>query len=765
MTPIEHFVPGSWAEGQGEEVLPRLRWPVPPGVIRAYVEAYTRPGDRVLVPFCQDASEVREVLYLERQALALHYDPVLLMVVQAALEPVSIKDLDAAVARLGDSRKQGIPLRQHLEALYATTCPACLRPAVADYFIWEQGKPVTKQVHCPACDYSGQTGIEPADLERLADIPARGMHFYYVLDRVAPQPPQPGSEGLRPRLESLLDLYTPRNLDALADLTLKIETMFGGGPMHRPLLTLLLDCLDRCSTLATLPGGPVRRRGLTRPGRFVEWNVWRTFEEAAGRFRALIAVGRPMSSLADSLERYKVEENRAWAGFVGQGLVRDLPRHLSSHSLPLALVSPPPLDSAAWSLSYLWGAWLLGPEAVTPLRPLLRQRTPDPAWYARVMAGSFRTMADLLTADGRILVVLAEQRTAVLEALLWATARAGLRAACLVQSEDDYRLELVAAPPPPPAPDAVDDAQFRQAVVEAFIETIQVRGEPTPWRTLHAAAYRRLAETGLLGWAAQQEGEGALDPETIGEWVKAARDDDRLVRLADDEGGEEMWWLAAPTGLSTPLSDQVEAVAYAVLQETPVLDEDAFAGQVYARCPGQLTPDAGLICACLRAYGREAEAGHWQLRPEDEPQAREAERQKMIAGLLELGRRLGYQTRTLDGFDAAWLDGTVAGGNRVRAAFVVRWQAAVSEALALSEKAPEARLYLVIPGGRAELASYKLARNPLWQATLDEAGWRFIKYRHVRQLIGQQEVDEYALRAIVGLDPIVEREAVQIPLF
>ncbi|MBN1136618.1 MAG: hypothetical protein JXM73_08525 [Anaerolineae bacterium] len=765
MTPISHFVPGSRAQEQAKEVLPRLRWPIPPGVIHAYVEAYSRPGDRVLVPFCQDAAEVRQVLHLERQAIALHYDPVLLLLVQASLESVPVRELDAAVARLGDSLKQGIPLRQHLEALYATTCPACLRPAVADYFIWEQGKPVAKQVRCPACDYDGQAGVEPADLERLADIPARGMHFYYILDRVAPQPPQPGGEGLRPRLESLLDLYTPRNLDALADLTLKIETLFTAGPLHRALLTLLLDCLDRCSALAPLPGSPARRRSLTRPGRFVEWNVWRAFEEAAGRFRSLTAASRPMSSLADSLERYQVEGEKAWAGFVGQGLVRDLPRHMAAHSLPLALVSPPPLDSAAWALSYLWGTWLLGPEAAAPLRPLLRQRTPDPAWYARVMAGSFRTMADLLTADGRILVALAEQRPAVLEALLWAAARAGLRAACLVQSGDDYRLELVAAPPPSTAPDAVNGVQIRQVVVEALVETIQARSEPTPWPTLHAAAYRRLAETGLLGRTAWQEGEGAIDLETVAEWVKAARDDARLVQLADGERGEDLWWLAQPSGLQAPLSDRVEAAAYAVLQETPVLDENSFAEKVYARCPGSLTPDSGLIDACLRAYGHQPAPGQWRLRLEDQPETREAERRRMIAGLLELGRRLGYQAKELDGFDAAWLDGATASGNRVRAAFVVRWQAAVSEALSLGEKAPGARLYLVIPGGRAELTSYKLAHNPLWQATLDEAGWRFIKYRHVRQLMAQQEVDEYALRAIVGLDPIVEREAVQIPLF
>ena len=764
MTPIAHFVPGNWAKGQGEEVLARLRWPIPPGVIRAYVEAYTQPGDRVLVPFCQDAAEVREVLHLERQALALHYDPLPLLVVQAALEPVPVRDLDAAVARLGDSRKHGIPLRRHMEALYATTCPACLRPAVADYFIWEQGRPVAKQVRCPGCNYDGQAGVEPADMERLADIKARGMHFYYVLDRVAPQSAQPGSEGLRSRFESLLDLYTPRNLDALADLTLKIETMFAGGPLHRALLTLLLDCLDRCSALAPLPGGPIRRRGLARPGRFVEWNVWRTFEEAAGRFRVLAAAGAPPTVLAGGLEQYQAEGEKAWAGFVGQGSVRDLPRHLAAHSLPLALVSPPPLDSAAWSLSYLWGAWLLGPEAVAPLRPLLRQRAPDPAWYARVMAGSFRTMADLLAADGRIAVTLTEQRTAVLEALLWAAARAGLRAACLVQSGDDYRLELMAAPPPVLTPGAVADAQVRQAVVEALVEAIRARGEPAAWRALHAAAYRRLADTGLLERAARQEGEDALDLETVAEWVKAAGDDDRLVRLAGDDG-EDLWWLARPAGLQLPLSDRVEAAAYAVLRETAVLDEISFAGKVYAQCPGWLTPDADLIRACLRAYGHQLAPGQWQLRPEDQPEKREAERQRMIDGLIDLGRRLGYQAEALDGFDVVWLDVTASGENRVRAAFVVRWQAAVSEALALGDQAPGARLYLVVPGGRAELASYKLAHNPLWQATLDEAGWRFIKYRHVRQLMAQQEVDEYALRAIVGLDPIVEREAVQIPLF
>ena len=101
----------------------------------------------------------------------------------------------------------------------------------------------------------------------------------------------------------------------------------------------------------------------------------------------------------------------------------------------------------------------------------------------------------------------------------------------------------------------------------------------------------------------------------------------------------------------------------------------------------------------------------------------------------------------------------------MRAVFVVHWQAMVSEALALSERAEGARPYLVIPGGRSALVSYKLAHNPLWQQVVDEHGWWFIKYRHVRKLVEQAEVDEYTLRTVVGLDPIVERESAQLPLF
>jgi len=763
MARIEHFVPGKLE--RDKEVLARLRWPIPAGVTQAYATAYTDPGEVVLVPFCQGPASVREIVAAGRRALTLNFDPLLTLVLQCALTPLPARDLDAAVTRLGDYMKQGLPLRQYLTGLYAVTCPACQRQAVADYFIWdrERGEPIGKQLRCPACAWNGQTGIEAEDRERLKEIPLRGMHYHYVLDRLAPQPED---DALRGRMEFLLELYTPRNLYALAELTLKIETLYPDGPLNRALMALLLDCLDRGSSLTPPPRSTARQRGLARPNRYLERNIWYTFEQAVSRFRDL--GGQPLANLADSIEAFRASA-AAGNAFVGPGLVRDLPRLLAPRSIRLILTSPPPLNSAAWSLSYMWGAWIMGREAVAPLRSLFRQRTPDPTWYARVMTGSFRNLTDLLRDDGRLVLILTDQRTAVVEALLLAAGSAHMGIAALIQRGSDYRLELTATFPPsihaslakaPALSGPTLEEEIQRTALEAALETIQARAEPVPWRTLHTAIHQRLAQSGLVVRVLETSDEATSPLDLLQDGVAAALRSPALKHLPESGRDDTLWWLGELADLPPPLCDRVEEAAHQILQDSLILSEAGFTTQVYARFPGPLTPAAGLVAVCLRSYGQEVTPDHWQIRPEDLPQARASERESIIQDLLALGRRLGYRTAPDEPFDAAWIE-----GEQVRALFAVRWRAALSEILALSPEHASAIPYLVIPGGRAELVSYKLAHNPLWQNTVGRAGWRFIKYRHVRQLKSQPEVDEYALRTIVGLDPIVEREVGQIPLF
>jgi len=58
-----------------------------------------------------------------------------------------------------------------------------------------------------------------------------------------------------------------------------------------------------------------------------------------------------------------------------------------------------------------------------------------------------------------------------------------------------------------------------------------------------------------------------------------------------------------------------------------------------------------------------------------------------------------------------------------------------------------------------------LRRDPRLARAVETDGWQFIKFRHLRRLVAEEELDRHALKTVLGLDPIVEREAAQIPLF
>jgi len=377
------------------------------------------------------------------------------------------------------------------------------------------------------------------------------------------------------------------------------------------------------------------------------------------------------------------------------------------------------------------------------------------------MGGSLRTLAGLLRDDGRLMLVLSDQRPAMLEALVMAACEARLGITSLVQQGADYRLELAPSLLQAAAVPGADlETEIQETAVEAAVDTIRVRGEPTAWRTLHAAIQQRLAREGLYTRALAAE-EGAPSPVAlVAEQVQLGLGAPGPLRLLEGDRARDLWWLVDPADVAEPLCDRVELAAFEILQAAPALGEADFGAALCGRFPGPLTPEADLMRACLRAYGRQAVPGRWQLRDEDQADVRQAERRKIVDNLLALGERLGYQTGSRAPFDLAW-----RAAGQVRAVFVVRWQAVVGEVLALSAQAGGAHPYLVIPGGRAALVSYKRAHNPLWQEVVAEAGWRFVKYRHVRRLAGQPDIDEYTLRTIVGLDPIVEQERAQIPLF
>jgi hypothetical protein len=141
----------------------------------AELAAFGRPGDTVLDPWAGTGWTARRAIAHGMRVVAADPSPFAQLAGQAFLlapEPIA---LDAAFAQLSASRRVDVPLRQHLEELYATRCSTCRRPVVGEQFIWPRDgdAPGRKIYQCANCDVSvggPQERVAPIDDADLAKL-------------------------------------------------------------------------------------------------------------------------------------------------------------------------------------------------------------------------------------------------------------------------------------------------------------------------------------------------------------------------------------------------------------------------------------------------------------------------------------------------------------------------------------------------------------------------------------------------------------------
>ncbi|MCX7682909.1 MAG: hypothetical protein N2508_13255, partial [Anaerolineae bacterium] len=166
------------------------------------------------------------------------------------------------------------------------------------------------------------------------------------------------------------------------------------------------------------------------------------------------------------------------------------------------------------------------------------------------------------------------------------------------------------------------------------------------------------------------------------------------------------------------------------------------------------------VLTCVDSYGlQEGELFH--LRPEDDPRRRAEEIKALHNELLKLGRRLGFTARRGRGWEVRWLDGTeeVYRFTLSATASLGRYLLAGQPTGAVAQRC------LVLPGGRARLVNFRLQRDARLTQALESGQWQFLKFRHLRHLLAEKELDRHILKSTLGLDPLVEQEAAQMPLF
>ncbi len=741
-----------------------LRAP-PISVAAKYIDALTAPGDLVVDPFGALPNVARAALTLNRRAIVVESNPLWAWLARALATLPPAAEIDAALARLGDTPKDDLPLRAHITQLYATICAACDKPTPADYFIrTREGGLVARHYTCAHC---GATRDDPAtedDLKRADAVNARGMHYHFAFERVVP-----AGNLHAERIRKMLEVYTARNLYALVTLTQKIEARFHATREREFLLLLLLHLLERGASFYAAPDGEPQ---LTAHKQFVEFNLWREMELAA---RAL-AEHAPALDLAESPA--DVLGSPSPEAFIGRGNAKTLARALNAPTAALVLTAPPTRRVAVWALSYLWSAWILGRAVAQPLAPYLDTQK-DAAWewrwYADALDSSMKSIAKILRADARAVFVFTEAWHQVIEALLLAAAGARLRIeSCLFQPRlgdfprrefDDLRGEYRIAFTPTPATRTPTlprfagegvEARVRETALAAAREILTRRGEALAFSWVHHAAFARCARLGLLADALSVKTK-TPPGRIIHNAVIAGLRDGYAHDLDHYESKEQFLWLRRSGELAAPLIDRVDD-AVRVGQFSKIVPLDELEDALYRQFPGDLTPEAGLIDLCAAAYA-EFDAGA---------------KARALDALARLGERLGYRVifdfrfsifdsienpqSAIENLNVVWQsDGEIAH------AFVWRERAQFAD-LAQIHLTP-ARGYIVVPENLVALLREKTRHLPHLADAFHEAGWDFVRVPFVEKLLTQETIERHDLAFITGLEPPNAERGTQLEMF
>ena len=219
--------------------------------------------------------------------------------------------------------------------------------------------------------------------------------------------------------------------------------------------------------------------------------------------------------------------------------------------------------------------------------------------------------------------------------------------------------------------------------------------------------------------------------------------------------------LSAPqSDIKDSLSDRVEVAIVTFLQKNPNSIFLEIEENLYPRFPGLLTPSKAMIYSVLDSYAVK-DGARWKLRGEDLASARRNELTTITAMLEAVGKRLGYSTRKQDK-NYLWEE------NRngevppfIHYAFYVLASALIGRAISETPYPPE-QTVIVIPGGRAALAEYKMQRDPALAASMKN--YQLVKYRLLRSLVEVPVLTRDTFEEQITSDPL-EKSKSQMMMF
>ncbi len=727
------FTPGTAAPPN----LPLGRYlpPVPEGLLATWLCSHAGPGDWVLDPFGSTPQLALEAARAGFRVLVASNNPILTFMTEILAQAPARADLLAALADLSAARRGSERLELFFRSLYQTECTACHQQIQVEAYLWKRGEtePFARLYRCPHCGDEGERALRPVDLERLALPGNANLHLARALERVAL-----AGDPLREGAQEVVQFFLPRALLFITTLINRMEGLEMPEPRRRLLAALALSVCDAANSLWPYPEARSRPRQLIIPPTYRENNLWTALQAAVEDWclpGAAVPVTRwpelPPASGGICLYAGRM---RSLLPLVGEMDLRQV-----------AAVLPRP-NQPFWTLSALWSGWLWGREALQPLRYALERQRYDWHWHMQALHGVFSALPSSL----HFWAVLPEAGPGFLSAAVLAADAAGWTLSGLTMAADDEVAQLTwqqaIAPPQALA------ASLEAVVQRGMADHLRRGAEPAGYLTLHAAGLAALCATGRIAPTAaglsaeaqtQLQNSFAQVLKTSGKFIHLGNPSSQNVETG-------LWWLAVapPAAGELPLADRVEMELVKWLIQNPGCSFFDLQHSLNQLFPGLLTPPAEFLRACLDSYAQpgSGEPPGWQMRPAESPVVRRADLDIIGRGLARLGDRLNFAVS--GGMPVIWKD---AQGRGVYQFFPLA-SAIISKHIRAPQGLPAERCILVVPGSRVNLIFYKLQRDPSLAEAL-AAGWRFLKFRQLRQILDQPRLTLPLFESLIDGDP------------
>jgi hypothetical protein len=748
------YVNGSNPADQAETGLPLDRFlpPYYPGSMSGWLQRFAPPGSLVLDPFGQDPYVVLELARAGYRVVVSANNPIAAFILDVMASAPSAEEISEAVRVLaGIKSAEGLLLEDQINAYYQFDCPnpECQqldeKPKLqVDYLVWAEDATEPELVFgsCPRCGKQAEYQLTPEMLASKEPLPPLSVLKARLLELSA----NPG-DPLRELMSEVIAFYPHRSLASLQAMLSRIESPIIT-PRQRTLLrALILSTADRVNQLWTHPGGRSRPRQLLRPPLFQEQNPW----------QALLASQKVWSKTEQPvpLREWPAQPPQMGGISLFRGRLRELAPPLSPGQVDVVITSLPRRNQAWWNLSGLWSSWLWGREGSATLRNSLLKQRYDWTWHSTALQKVLLQLGKLMQPGVPVLLQVTELDPMFTMAGLLAAQNAGLDLHQLAANGEMSVLQT-AWRFGRPNQKAAQGLSFSQAVKKAGVQFLQRYGEPTTYPRLFCALIVSLLFEGLLEG---RPGPGDSLNDLQEEIDKALTVPGLFSRfnpgISTDSG---LYWLVDASGSAQTAADRAERAILNALQNQPLLSTKDALAAVNLKLPGLQNVEMELVQAILESYADPTpDYKAWSLRTFETTRVRQKDLKTIFELIESLANRMGMP-REIKNDSITWLgqDGSP------EFSFFPIITTEFSELLIRHQDLPGKKL-IVLPGSRANLAAFKLRRDPHLQSLKTE-NWSIVKNRQLRNLSENPLLNRELFASQITGDPPEYRSS-QLALF